>query len=345
MGSIGKTGVLLVNVGTPDSSKPRDLYRYLTEFLTDGRVIDLPWLRRQLLVRGMIVPFRYRQSAKCYEKIFSGQGSPLLVHGRALQRSLQEKLGSDYCVELAMRYQKPSIEKGVKVLREQGISHLIVLPLFPQYASATVGTINQKVMEEIKQWDVIPGLSFVNPNPVHPKMIECFAKKIEKCDLSQYDHLLISFHGLPERQVRNVDQRGCCFQKGCCESLTEKNQFCYAAQCQATAREIVKKLGIDQENYSVAFQSRLGKEPWLSPYTVDQLEELAKQGKKRVLVACPSFVSDCLETLYEIAEEYQELFVEQGGEKLDLVESLNDDPLWVEALADQVVQYQPSVSV
>lgn len=339
---MNKTGVLLVNLGTPDSPDPIDVKRYLTEFLTDSRVIDIPWLSRQFLVRGVIIPKRYRNSAEAYQRVWTEEGSPLTVYGKEVQRKLQKSLGSEYIVELAMRYQNPSIESVLEKMRS--VSSLIILPLFPQYASATTGSVNQKVMSILSQWQRIPLVTFIDSYPTLPLMIEAFCKNIKKCNPENYDHLLFSFHGLPEKQLKKADLNGVCLtKKECCQQLCEKNRYCYSAQCHATAKAIADKLGLSPSNYSLCFQSRLGKDPWLQPYTSDVLHKLATGGCRRVLVTCPAFVCDCLETIDEIQIEYGKEFVELGGEELKLVPGLNDGDLWIEALKSLVHNYEPAL--
>lgn len=333
-----KTGVLLVNLGTPNSPTSRDVYRYLIEFLTDGRVIDSPWISRQLLVRGLIVPKRYRQSAKCYKKIWTSEGSPLKVYGYRVKDLLQEQLGDQYVVELAMRYQQPSIQDSLDRLMKSGCKKNIVLPLFPQYASATTGSVHQKVMEIVSKWQTIPEIALIDHYATHPGLIRAFCALASKYDMEDYDHVLFSFHGLPRRHLIKADHSTqCCMKtKGCCAVFSDRNQGCYSAQCYATANAIAKGMKLPLEKYSIAFQSRLGREPWLQPYTSETITHLAKQKKKRVLVFCPSFVSDCLETIYEIGIEYAEEFKLAGGKSLELVPGLNDHPQWIEALVDLV---------
>lgn len=330
-----KTGVLIVNLGTPDSPKPVDVKTYLHEFLTDGRVIDVPWLWRQLLVRGTIVPKRYKQSAACYARIWTEAGSPLMVYGERVQTLLQQALGPQFHVELAMRYRHPSIPQTLSKLLTEPLERLIVLPLFPQYASATTGSIHQCVMEALQAYPVIPHVQLINNFATHPAFIAAFAARAAPYSLEQYDHILFSYHGLPERQLRKADKGQWCLKTShCCQMSCRENKSCYAAQCYATTRGLVDGLKISREDYSVCFQSRLGKEPWLQPYTSDMIHALAKQGKKQILVFCPSFVCDCLETIYEIGEEYNAEFKRAGGERLHFVPGLNDDPLWIEALVE-----------
>lgn len=333
-----QTGVLLVNLGTPDSPSPRDVYRYLVEFLTDARVIDKPWLARQLLVRGLIIPRRYRQSAAAYQKIWTNEGSPLKIYGHQVQRQLQQRLGNLFAVELAMRYRTPSIEDSLQRLIEAGCRKVIVLPLFPQYASATTGSVHQKVMETLSKKPTIPEVHLVGSYADHPAVIRAFCAVAAPYRIEDYDHILMSFHGLPQSQLVQADHsKQCCMKKNdCCSSLSRQNQGCYAAQCQATARALAAAMQLPANKSSIAFQSRLGKEPWLQPYTGEQIIKLARQGKKRVLVLCPSFVCDCLETIYEIGVEYAAEFKHAGGEILDLVPGLNDHPQWIDALVHLV---------
>lgn len=336
---MGKKGVLLVNLGTPDSPETKDVRKYLDQFLMDERVIDIPKLNRTLLVKGIIVPFRSPKTSKLYKEIWNENGSPLLHYSVLQKQMLQEKLGDDYQVELAMRYQNPSIENALAKLKAGLVESIKVIPLFPQYASASTGSVMQLVMELLSKWQTIPPVSFVNSFHDNQKMIEIFADNARKHQPETYDHVLFSFHGLPERQLLKCDHTGsyCLKQEGCCETLNDTNKFCYGAQSYDTAKLLAKELGIARENYTVCFQSRLGKEPWVQPYTADVLKKLAAEGKKRLLAFSPAFVADCLETIYEITVEYNEEFKALGGEHVQLVESLNDDPKFIEALAEMSV--------
>lgn len=338
-----RTGVLLVNLGTPRSPSPKDVFRYLIEFLTDGRVIDLPWFKRQCLVRGMIVPFRFRQSAKLYQQLWTEEGSPLLVHGNAVQNKLQVALGHDFKVVLSMRYQTPSINEGLEELQKAQATQVIILPLFPQYASATTGSVHQKVMDRVRNWQNIPSMTFVNSYPDHPLMIEAFCQRAQQHDHGSYDHILFSFHGLPERHLQKGDiLGGRCQTEGCC--LQKKNSYCYKAQCMTTAHAIASKMGWSPDRYSICFQSRLGKDPWIQPYTSQVIQDAAQKGWKRLMVFCPSFVCDCLETTCEISHEYAAEFKRAGGQALDLVEGLNSHSVWIEALRQIVLQHEVPVA-
>jgi ferrochelatase len=327
-----KTAVLLVNLGTPDSPHPKDVYKYLIEFLTDGRVIDKPWGFRQLLVRALIVPLRYRQSAKSYKEIWTKDGSPLMVNSRKAQELLQKALGSSFHVELAMRYQNPSIESALATLLKNPVEHLIVIPLFPQYASATTGSVHQKILEIISKLQVIPKLTLINNFATHPLYIETITEIASSYSLSDYDHILFSFHGLPKRHLVKANPSCKNFSECCQKSACNMVKNCYSSQCHQTAYAIAGKLNLEKNRYSITFQSRLGKDPWLTPFTNDRIEELKLNGVKKILVFCPSFVADCLETVHEIGIEYAHEFVSSGGEKLHFVKSLNDHPMWIKTL-------------
>lgn len=329
-----------MNLGTPASATPKDVYRYLIEFLTDARVIDISWLKRQLLVRGIIVPFRYRKSAAQYRNIWSLEGSPLLIYGKKIREQLQKALGDQTEVVLAMRYQHPSIQEGLKKLCEAAVEEIVILPLFPQYASATTGSVFQEVMRQLQRWEAYPKLVFINDYYEHPGLIKAFCERAKQYPISSYDRILFSFHGLPERQIRKGDQKGHCLKPDCCQQVCSRNRLCYKAQCHATARAIAADLNLNQDRYTVCFQSRLGKESWIQPYASDVLYRCAKNGEKRLLVFSPSFVCDCLETIYEISSEYQREFKEWGGEELQLVEGLNDHPFWIDALREIIRENQ-----
>ena len=336
MTTFGKKGVLLVNLGTPDAPTRGAVYRYLKEFLLDPRVIDYSWLPRNLLVRGIIAPFRSGSSAKLYQQLWTEEGSPLKVYGEKVTEGIKEILGEEFEVELAMRYQSPSIRSAIDRLLKKQVSEIIVFPMFPQYASATTGSVHDEVMRVLRKQDTIPSVKMINSYYDNETMIDIFAENARQFDLDSYDHIIFSYHGLPQRQLRKGDITGNhCLKNGdCCQSIGQVNQFCYSAQCHATTRAIVNKLNLSPEKYTTAFQSRLGPEEWAKPYTSSVIEEQAKKGAKKLLVFSPAFVADCLETIVEIGTEYQEEFEEMGGEKVDLVPSLNDDPRWIKAVAE-----------
>lgn len=338
MKNIKKTGILLVNLGTPDGPTRGEVYRYLKQFLLDPRVIDTSWLARNLLVRGIIAPFRSGDSAKLYQQLWTEKGSPIKFHGVQVTESLQQILPENYKVALGMRYQNPSIEKALNSLLDAAIDRLIVIPLFPQYASASVGSVHEEVMRLLAKEQAIPEVTMISSFPIFPEMIKVFADNARKYDIDSYDHILFSFHGLPERQLKKADRTGahCQMVDDCCSTPCDANKYCYAAQCHQTAKAIAEEIDID--NYSVCYQSRLGRDPWVQPYTTDVLEQQLEAGNKKLLVFSPAFVADCLETTIEIGVEYKEEFIERGGEKLDLVESLNDNPDWIEALKKMILE-------
>ena len=335
---MNKTGVLLVNLGTPDSPSVKNVRKYLREFLMDGRVIDYPAIFRWPLVNLIIAPFRGPKSAKIYQELWTENGSPLKYYGMLNEQELQERLGPDFIVKLAMRYQNPSIEEGLSFLRSNDVSKIIVIPLFPQYASATTGSVIEEVNRIINKWQIIPEISFTNTFYDHPKLLEAFVNNAQKhLSKSSYEHVIFSYHGIPERQIKKGDYKGNVCKLGeCCSQIGPSNQYCYRAQCFATTRLLVAKLGLKEGTYTTCFQSRLGKEVWIQPYTEQVIKDLAAKGIKSVLAFSPAFVADCLETTIEVGDEYKELFEEKGGEKWDLVESLNNQPLWIDLLEDLV---------
>lgn len=330
-------GVLIVNLGTPDSPKVSDVRAYLREFLMDERVIDIPFIQRWFLVNVIIATFRSPKSAKEYEKVWTDRGSPLLFHSRELENKMQVALGNEYIVSLGMRYQNPSIKEALKAFEGVGLDELIVIPLFPQYASASTGSVAQKVMEEIKDELVVPSVRFIDKFFDDELFIKAWTNIAKKyMEETEYDHFLFSYHGLPERQILKASVGGCCKLGDCCNSYHSKNAYCYRAQCFATTRLLTEALNIPKEKYSICFQSRLGKEPWIQPYIGTAMDELAAKKIKKVLAFSPAFVADCLETNIEIGEEYRDQFLENGGEKWQLVESLNAKEDWVQCLVEMV---------
>ncbi len=335
MGLTPKTGILIVNLGTPDAPTRPAVYRYLKEFLLDPRVIDINAVARNLLVRGIIAPFRSGQSAKAYRELWTENGSPLKYYGENLVAQVQQLLGNEYVVALAMRYQSPSIQSAIDQLMQAKVDKIKVFSLFPQYASATVGSVHEEVMRVLSKQQIIPAVDFVSSYATWPAMIDIYAQNARQFDLKSYDHILFSYHGVPQRHLRKGDAFNHCLKSpDCCQTLTPTNQFCYSAQCYATTKAIAGQLDLKPEQYTVCFQSRLGRDPWTQPYTVRTIEALAKEkGAKRLLVFCPAFTADCLETTIEIGSEYKEDFEKWGGEHLDLVPSLNDSPAWAKAVA------------
>lgn len=330
-----KTGILLINLGTPDSPSTGDVRNYLREFLMDGRVIDINPVGRWFLVNMIIAPFRAPKSAKLYSHIWTKEGSPLLLHGLALKKKLQDSLGGNYVVAFGMRYQNPSLRLALDELRKAKVEKIIAVPLYPQYASSTTGSTVEALMKLMENWEVAPELKIISRFHHLPEYIEAVAASARGFDHSSWDHVLFSFHGVPERHIRKSDAHygdGKCAFGSCCEVPHEGNQFCYRANCVQTARAIAEKLSIPREKYEICFQSRLGRDPWLKPYSDQEIIRLAQEGKKKILAFSPAFVADCLETTHEIGTEYDALFREHGGEKLQLVPSLNSNDYWVDAL-------------
>ncbi len=328
---MGKTAVILVNVGTPDSPAVADVRRYLFQFLNDRRVIDLPWLLQKVLVNLIIVPFRAPRSAKLYKQLWSDKGSPLLYYSQSVTAKLQLRTGDNYQIYNAMRYGNPSLENILKLIENQNYNKIIILPLFPQYASATTGSVFEFVLSKISHWNVIPELQFINHFHNHPEFIEAFASQAAKYNVANWDHIIFSFHGLPLRQINKTHPGVDCAECLCKTQSIEEGQFCYQAACYETARLIACETGLSADDFSVSFQSRLTKN-WMSPFTDEMVIQKAKAGIKKMLIFAPSFVADCLETKVEIEEEYSILFRKHGGEQLQLVESLNDHDRWIEGL-------------
>jgi len=331
----GKTAVLLINVGTPDSPSVRDVRRYLFEFLNDPRVIDLPWLLRKILVNLIIVPFRAPKSARLYKLLWTENGSPLSFHSQNVSVKLQDQLGKDYAVFVAMRYANPNIRDVLKEIRDGNFSKLIVVPMFPHYASSSTGTATEAVMQQVKNWTVIPEIKFVGQFYNHPQFIEAFAVQIRKYHPEKFDHILFSYHGLPLSHMNSVHPNVNCSECSCTRQLPPHGEYCYKATCYETTRLLAARLGLQEGSYSQSFQSRLS-DKWLEPFSDKQIIKMAKQGTKSVLIVAPAFVADCLETTVELGVDFKHQFVSAGGENLEYVESLNDSPIWIEALKNMV---------
>ncbi len=324
--------VLLVNLGSPDSASVKDVRTYLREFLMDGRVLDAFYPVRWCIVHLAVLPKRPAQSAEAYEKIWTPEGSPLVATSRKVREALQDRVG--VTVELAMRYRNPSILDAILKLRDEGVQEVLLIPLFPHYAMSSYETAVERVRQVIVEVAPHISLRVAPPYYDHPDYIRAMTANAAEYLKRDYDHLVISFHGIPEKHLRKSDPTGnhCLASWHCCEDDCPALSTCYRAQCFKTAETFVRMASIPKSKYSVAFQSRLGREPWLKPYTDWVLEGLAKVGIKKILVICPSFVSDCLETLEEIGIRGRETFRAAGGEELTLVPCLNTHPLWITAL-------------
>ena len=327
-----------MQLGTPDSASTKDVRKYLREFLMDARVIDVPYLLRQLLVNGIIANFRAPKSAKLYKEIWSEAGSPLLIHGKQVAKLLQEQLGNDFVVELGMRYQNPPMKDALERFRKMKLDKIILLPLFPQFASSSTGSAMQKAMEIISKWEVIPSITAIASYYDHPKYIQLWGEKGKAMLTEDFDAFMFTFHGVPWRHIRKTECGGNC-QEGPkeCAPINSENHVCYRAQCFANARAVRDTIGLPKDKTVITFQSRLGKDPWLTPYTDETLIKLAKDGKKKILVFSPSFTADCLETIHEVGVEYNELFQHNGGEMVKLVPSMNSDAGWIDFLKEQVI--------
>ncbi|WP_028618769.1 ferrochelatase [Pseudomonas canadensis] len=325
--------LLLVNLGSPKSTSVADVRSYLNQFLMDPYVIDLPWPVRRLLV-SLILIKRPEQSAHAYASIWWDEGSPLVV----LSRRLQQQMTAQWTqgpVELAMRYGEPSIESVLTRLAAQGIRKVTLAPLYPQFADSTVTTVIEEAKRVVRDKKLSVQFSILPPFYDQPEYLDALAASVRSYVEQDYDHLLLSFHGLPERHLTKLDPTGqhCFKEADCCKNASpEVLKTCYRAQCFSVARDFAERLGLPEDKWSVAFQSRLGRAKWIEPYTEARLEALAKQGVKKLLVMCPAFVADCIETLEEIGDRGLEQFREAGGEELVLVPCLNDDPQWAKAL-------------
>lgn len=337
-----RTAILLINLGTPDSPSVKDVRKYLTQFLNDPRVIDLSWIKRKILVNGIIVPLRAPKSAKEYARLWklNNGTSPLMEHGINLKNKLQKLYPENVTVELAMRYGSPSIPDVLAKMQKENYDSIVVVPLYPHYASSSTGTVVEEVMNVISKWWTIPDIKIVGQFYDHPAFIKAFVEVAKKYNPANYDHILFSYHGLPERHVDKVyfDSKPCA-DHNCEHEITKENKFCYKAACYETTRLLAKEMGVSIDKCSTSFQSRLGRDPWIKPYTDHVLEDLAKKGYKNLLVFSPAFVADCLETLIEIGHEYKEQYMEHGGENLQLAESLNSNDVWVNALKEILASY------
>ena len=326
-----------MNLGSPDSTATKDVRRYLNEFLMDGRVIDVPYLARLLLVKGIVVPFRAPKSAEAYKTIWTDKGSPLVVMTKNLQAALQEKF--DEPVEIAMRYGNPSTKEGLDKLqsRNPDITEVVAVPLYPHYAMSSFETAVEDVKETHAKYNYPFSIKFVEPYYNDPGYIDALAENMRSYVAGDYDKILFSYHGVPARHIRKSDTTGChCLKvSNCCEVPSAAHAHCYRHQCFTTTKLVMAKLNIPESKYAISFQSRLGK-GWLEPFTDIRLKELPGEGVKKLLILCPAFVSDCLETLEEIAIRGKEIFMEAGGEDYKMIPCLNTNPLWVDALENLV---------
>lgn len=329
-----KRGIVLMNLGSPDSTSVKDVRRYLDEFLMDERVIDIPYLARLLLVKGIIVPFRAPKSAKAYQSVWTDEGSPLITITRHLQEALQQQVSAP--VVMAMRYGNPTPAAAFDELlrREPGLEEVVVVPMYPHYAMSSYETAVEYAKLVHQRGKYAFKLNIIPPFYQEPEYLEALATSIAPYLQQDYDHIIFSYHGVPERHIHKGDITGnhCLKVENCCAVDSPAHAFCYRHQCLVTTQKVTAQLGIPASKYSFSFQSRLGRDEWLKPYTAKRLEQLPGEGIKKLLVVCPAFVSDCLETLEEMAEEGKEIFLHAGGESFELIPCMNVHPRWVETL-------------
>ena len=326
-----KKALLIVNLGTPDKPTYLSVFKYLRQFLMDGRVININPILRFFLVNFIICPTRAFSSTKIYKKVWDNEtGSPLLYNTKKLTEKLKLKL-PNYNIEYAMRYQNPSIEKKLNKILLTNPDEIIILPLFPHYAAATTGSVYEEISRIMSTKWVVPKIKFINQFYDNEKFIDAWIDKTKKFDINSYDKIIFSYHGIPNSHVDNVYQNSICSDHDCETKITEENKFCYKATTYETTKLLANKLNLNKDKYIVTYQSRLTNK-WLSPFTDDVLTSLAKEGNSNILVFTPAFTADCLETIVEIGDEYNELFINSGGKKLDYVESLNYSDLWVDAI-------------
>jgi len=324
-----------MNVGSPDKPAPGPVWVYLTEFLNDKRVIDLPWLLRKFLVNLIIIPFRLMNSTHLYKLLWTERGSPLIYHSFEMKNKLQTLLGDHFEVFVAMRYRKPDYKKVIAKIKKAGYKRLILFPLYPQHAMSTTETTVVAVENELHRQHADLELKVVPQFYDNPQFIETFAEKGLAYDLDKFDHVVFSYHGLPDRHLKKVHPAVDIGKCTCDQEMPAHGKFCYRATCFATTRLLAEKLNLRSEDYTVAFQSRLDKN-WMAPFTDEVILKKLKEGKKRILVFAPAFVTDCLETIIEIGDEYRELFLEKGGERLQLVDSLNSDDKWIRTMVSLI---------
>lgn len=327
-----KDGVLLINLGTPDEPTVKAIRRYLREFLSDPRVVDIPAPARWLLVNGVIAPFRPYKTKQAYEKIWFDEGSPLLYYSRNLQHKLQQSLGDSYLVELGMRYGNPSIEQAVANLADHYCDTVHILPLFPQYSSAATGSAMAKALQAFNSCHNIPKIKLYREFYDDPLFIQSLTETIEQHDASDSEFYLFSFHGLPERQIAQSESAVDCDRQSPCPVPDKGALYCYRAQSYQTARLVASELGLNVDQFDVSFQSRLGRTPWIKPYTDHYLPHLKEKGIDKLTIICPSFTADCLETLEEIGIQARQQWQELGGQQLTLIPCVNDSPTWVDTL-------------
>jgi ferrochelatase len=334
-------GLLLVNIGTPNSTSVADVRRYLAEFLNDPEVIDIPAVSRWLLLHGVILRTRPAQSASKYAQIWTNRGSPLLFHSEDLASALETQLGDRYRVRVGMRYGTPSLEDGLDALSMAGCRQVLIAPMYPQQAASSTGTAHKRCRELLTSRFPELEASFLPPFYSEPGFLNSVIEAArEERDKVQPDHILFSYHSLPERHIRKADPSGnhCLASSDCCDRIDDRNKNCYRAQCMETSRQLADRLELTDDQWSVSFQSRLGRTPWIQPTTSDLVNQQPPLGR-RLLVLIPSFVADCLETLEEVNIGHREEFMESGGEAFGMAPCVNSHPAWVEAFSEMVTRH------
>lgn len=328
---MAKKGILLINLGSPRSTAVEDVKEYLDEFLMDERVIDYRWIFRALLVQGIILKTRPAKSAEAYKTVWTDEGSPLIVITEKIRKKLQKLM--DVPVEIGMRYAEPSIETGIRNLVEKGVTEIVLFPLYPQYAMSTTETVIEKAEEIRKKKFPDVRINYVQPFYNRDLYTDCLAESIREKLPENFDALLFSYHGVPERHIYKTDPTKTCNMNDCCHKDTNPSHaFCYRHQCFSTTDRVIRKLDLPKDKVIVSFQSRLGKDKWIEPYTDHTLETIPQKGIKNLAIVCPAFVSDCLETLEEISVEGKEQFMEAGGETFTYIPCLNDEDRWIEVV-------------
>ena len=328
-----RKAVIMISLGTPDSPGWFDVASYLREFLGDGRIINIPSLLRYMLVNLIIVPTRTFSSSKSYKELWTDRGSPLKYHMEDLTAKVQEDLKGTHDVFYAMRYKNPSVKNLLKELESKGYDEIILFPVFPQYSSAANGSFLEHSLKQIANWVVIPSIKTVDQFYDNDDFLSAFSENIQKFDLDAYDKIIFSYHGLPMSQLDEVYENGKCDDRECEDGVHGDNHHCYRAACYETTKLLVSRIGIDKSKTITSFQSRLDSK-WVKPFSDKVLKQFAEEGVKNVLVVSPSFTGDCLETIIEIGDEYKELFLEKGGQKLDYVPSLNSNDSWVKCIVN-----------
>lgn len=334
-----KPGYLIVNLGSPKSPSEHDVRVYLRQFLMDPYVIDVPFLLRWLIVELGILRSRPKESAEAYHSIWTENGSPLIHISRQFVQALRQRISEP--IALGMRYGEPSVGAGIRELQTQGVDHIVLVPMYPHHAMSSVTTVVEEFKSQLRVLAPTVPFTIVPPFYAHPEYISSLVTSIRPA-IEHYDHLLFSYHGLPERHLKKCDPTGGhCLTENCCSRSSVAHETCYKHQVMVTAQKVVDALGLTPDQWSVSFQSRLGKDPWITPFTDVVIPELVQRGVKRLAVVCPAFVADCLETIEEIGERARDQFLEAGGEAFGLIDCLNDDPEWADAVVRIVSDVVP----